>query len=96
MFYKNISCYVSTNPRDSFRLSFTIFFRLAEKVVEPNQKKYPWYHQQFRRVPTIDQCDSDDVVCDFEANTQFKRDRFKYKIDLFIDVVIKLVPMMIS
>ncbi|XP_022831323.1 NADH dehydrogenase [ubiquinone] 1 beta subcomplex subunit 10 [Spodoptera litura] len=49
------------------------YFR--EKVVEPNQKKYPWYHQKFRRVPTIDQCYDDDVVCDFEANAQFKRDR---------------------
>lgn len=48
---------------------------VAEKVVEPNQKKYPWYHRQYRRVPTIDQCYVDDVVCDFEANQQFKRDR---------------------
>ncbi|XP_072932053.1 NADH dehydrogenase [ubiquinone] 1 beta subcomplex subunit 10 [Epargyreus clarus] len=46
-----------------------------ERVVEPNQKQYPWYHQKFRRVPTIDQCYSDDVLCDFEANAQFKRDR---------------------
>ncbi|XP_013169085.1 PREDICTED: NADH dehydrogenase [ubiquinone] 1 beta subcomplex subunit 10 [Papilio xuthus] len=46
-----------------------------EKIVEPNQKKYPWYHRQFRRVPTIDQCYEDDPVCDFEANAQFKRDR---------------------
>lgn len=51
---------------------------VPEKVVEPNQKKYPWYHQQFRRVPTIDQCYTDDVVCDFEANQQFKRDRFVF------------------
>lgn len=47
----------------------------AEKIVEPNQKKYPWYHKQYRRVPTIDQCYTDDPVCDFEANAQFKRDR---------------------
>ncbi|CAD0199187.1 unnamed protein product [Chrysodeixis includens] len=46
-----------------------------EKVVLPNQKKYPWYHQKFRRVPTIDQCFDGDVLCDFEANAQFKRDR---------------------
>lgn len=52
-----------------------ICFLVAESVVVPNQKKYPWYHQQFRRVPTIDQCYTDDVVCDFEANSQFKRDR---------------------
>lgn len=46
-----------------------------ETIVEPNQTKYPWYHQQFRRVPTVDHCFDDDVVCDFEANSQFKRDR---------------------
>lgn len=47
----------------------------AESIVEPNQKKYAWYHQKFRRVPTIDQCYTDDVVCRFEADQQFRRDR---------------------
>lgn len=46
-----------------------------EKVVEPNRKQYPWYHQQFRRVPTIDQCYTDDYVCIFEADQQWKRDK---------------------
>ncbi|GLV40758.1 NADH dehydrogenase (ubiquinone) PDSW subunit [Carabus blaptoides fortunei] len=46
-----------------------------ESIVEPNRKVYPWYHQQFRRVPTIDQCYTDDVTCYFEANVQFKRDK---------------------
>ncbi|XP_061399652.1 NADH dehydrogenase [ubiquinone] 1 beta subcomplex subunit 10 [Musca vetustissima] len=46
-----------------------------ESIVEPNQKKYAWYHQQYRRVPTIDQCYTDDVVCRFEADQQFRRDR---------------------
>ncbi|EZA49570.1 NADH dehydrogenase [ubiquinone] 1 beta subcomplex subunit [Ooceraea biroi] len=48
---------------------------VREKFVEPNQKKYPWYHQQFRRVPTIDECYTDDVVCYVEANSQFCRDK---------------------
>ncbi|XP_050346401.1 NADH dehydrogenase [ubiquinone] 1 beta subcomplex subunit 10 [Nymphalis io] len=48
---------------------------MREKIVEPNQKKYAWYHRQYRRVPTIDQCYTDDVLCDYEANLQFKRDR---------------------
>ncbi|KAF2879572.1 hypothetical protein ILUMI_26597 [Ignelater luminosus] len=48
---------------------------VREKVVEPNQQHYPWYHQKFRRVPTIDQCYTDDPVCYFEANMQYKRDR---------------------
>lgn len=50
-------------------------FILPESIVEPNQKKYPWYHRQYRRVPTIDQCYTDDVVCRFEADQQFRRDR---------------------
>ncbi|XP_015516769.1 NADH dehydrogenase [ubiquinone] 1 beta subcomplex subunit 10 [Neodiprion pinetum] len=49
------------------------FFR--EKIVVPNQQHYPWYHQKFRRVPTIDECYMDDPVCSYEANIQFKRDK---------------------
>lgn len=48
---------------------------MIETIVEPNQKKYPWYHQQFQRVPTIDQCYMDDVCCQYEADMQFKRDK---------------------
>ncbi|CAO1303387.1 unnamed protein product [Diamesa serratosioi] len=68
------------NPMEGFANAFTSmidgpvsWFRGA--VVEPNRKVYPWYHQKFRRVPTIDQCYTDDAVCIFEANQQFKRDR---------------------
>lgn len=49
------------------------FFK--EKIVAPNQQKYPWYHQQFRRVPTADQCYEDDVCCLYEADCQYHRDR---------------------
>lgn len=49
------------------------FFR--EKIVEPNQQKYPWYHQKFRRVPTIDECYTDDLICYTEANYQYLRDK---------------------
>ncbi|XP_032673057.1 NADH dehydrogenase [ubiquinone] 1 beta subcomplex subunit 10 [Odontomachus brunneus] len=49
------------------------YFR--EKIVLPNQKKYPWYHQKYRRVPNIDECYNDDVVCYTEANSQFLRDK---------------------
>ncbi|XP_076391152.1 NADH dehydrogenase (ubiquinone) PDSW subunit [Megachile rotundata] len=49
------------------------YFR--ENIVLPNQKKYPWYHQKFRRVPTIDECHELDVVCIQEANSQFLRDK---------------------
>ncbi|XP_015588606.1 NADH dehydrogenase [ubiquinone] 1 beta subcomplex subunit 10 [Cephus cinctus] len=46
-----------------------------DKIVKPNQQYYPWYHQKFRRVPTIDTCYTDDPVCFFEANIQFRRDK---------------------
>ncbi|EFN83152.1 NADH dehydrogenase [ubiquinone] 1 beta subcomplex subunit 10 [Harpegnathos saltator] len=49
------------------------YFR--EKIVLPNQKKYPWYHQKYRRVPNIDECYTHDIVCYTEANIQFKRDK---------------------
>nr|XP_012234170.1 PREDICTED: NADH dehydrogenase [ubiquinone] 1 beta subcomplex subunit 10 [Linepithema humile] len=48
---------------------------VREKFVVPNQKKYPWYHQQYRRVPNIDECYTDDLVCYTEANAQFFRDK---------------------
>uniref|UniRef100_A0A481SWH6 NADH dehydrogenase [ubiquinone] 1 beta subcomplex subunit 10 n=1 Tax=Nicoletia phytophila TaxID=1350298 RepID=A0A481SWH6_9INSE len=50
-----------------------VWFR--EKIVEPNRPTYYWYHRKFRRVPTIDECYTDDSVCQFEANQQFKRDK---------------------
>ncbi|XP_046991510.1 NADH dehydrogenase [ubiquinone] 1 beta subcomplex subunit 10 [Schistocerca americana] len=50
-----------------------IWFR--EKVVEPNRPTYYWYHRKMRRVPTIDECYTDDAVCYLEANAQFKRDK---------------------
>lgn len=48
---------------------------IVETIVVPNQKSYPWYHQTYRRVPTIDECYTDDAVCKFEANQQFRRDK---------------------
>jgi len=58
---------------DTFIIKPTTIFR--EKIVEPNRKEYPWYHRQFRRVPEIDECYTDDVKCIFEADEQYKRDR---------------------
>ena len=46
------------------------------KVVDPNRgESYPWYHRQYNRVPGIEECYTEDVVCREEANFQFKRDR---------------------
>lgn len=57
------------------KIVYLWFLWILESIVEPNQKKSVWYHQQFRRVPTIDQCYTDDAVCKFEADQQFRRDR---------------------
>ncbi|XP_046449162.1 NADH dehydrogenase [ubiquinone] 1 beta subcomplex subunit 10-like [Daphnia pulex] len=46
-----------------------------ESVVTPNRPDHVYYHQKFRRVPTIDQCYTDDPVCRFEAQQQFNRDK---------------------
>ncbi|KAG8249967.1 mitochondrial respiratory chain complex I assembly [Homalodisca vitripennis] len=48
----------------------------VKTVVEPNRKEYHWYHQKFRRVPTVDQCYDDDPVCKWEAMQQFHRDQY--------------------
>jgi len=51
-----------------------IWFR--EKIVEPRRNDYPWYHRQFRRVPTIDECYTDDYKCVYEADHQYQRDKW--------------------
>jgi NADH dehydrogenase (ubiquinone) 1 beta subcomplex subunit 10 len=56
--------------------STVVTFNFSEKIVVPNQKDYAWYHQRYRRVPTIDECYTDDPVCQHEAQLQFKRDKY--------------------
>ncbi|XP_050032473.1 NADH dehydrogenase [ubiquinone] 1 beta subcomplex subunit 10 [Dermacentor andersoni] len=70
-------------PRNGFEKTMHAFYAafdvpvtwLREKIVEPNRADYNWYHRKYRRVPTIDECYTDDLMCKFEANEQFKRDR---------------------
>ncbi|RNA16281.1 NADH dehydrogenase [ubiquinone] 1 beta subcomplex subunit 10-like, partial [Brachionus plicatilis] len=59
------------------------FFR--EKFVEKNRNEYPYYHRNYPRVPTIDQCAYGDHICFFEANEQYFRDR---KVDKFITQIL--------
>lgn len=74
---------MDTDSQNAFqRFMKTIYYLLdtpveyvREKIVVPNQQKYPWYHQQFRRVPTIDECYELDMVCRWEAQKQYERDR---------------------
>jgi len=46
-----------------------------ESIVDPYRSYYPWYHRQFRRVPEIDSCYTDDYKCFYEADMQYKRDK---------------------
>ncbi|CAH8532750.1 unnamed protein product [Schistosoma turkestanicum] len=49
------------------------FFR--EQVVNKVRTPYPYYHKRYDRVPTIDQCLTNDLACFEEANQQYHRDR---------------------
>nr|CAG4641390.1 EOG090X0LTN [Eulimnadia texana] len=70
-------------PRNSFEAFCRSVYSLVdtpvtwfrEQVVTPNRPDTKYYHQKFRRVPTIDECYTDDRVCHFEAEHQFKRDK---------------------
>ncbi|KAL7645588.1 UNVERIFIED_CONTAM: hypothetical protein RMT77_003974 [Armadillidium vulgare] len=72
--------YVDPNPLGKFIKSVSnivnapvVWFR--ETIVVPNRPQYYWYHKKFRRVPTIDECYTDDIICCTEAEEQFKRDK---------------------
>jgi len=41
-----------------------------------SRNKLQYYHRHYRRVPTIDMCEIGDEICFFEAEEQFRRDRF--------------------
>ena len=68
------------------KLFFFLSLFSTEKVVEPlhSRNKFYYYHRQFQRVPTIDECEVDEPLCIFEANEQFRRDRSVFLMTLFI------------
>ncbi|XP_033740243.1 NADH dehydrogenase [ubiquinone] 1 beta subcomplex subunit 10-like [Pecten maximus] len=53
----------------------TTFIKESVDKIRGEKKTVPYYHRRFNRVPTIDECYTDDELCRFEANQQFKRDR---------------------
>uniref|UniRef100_C1L7L5 NADH dehydrogenase [ubiquinone] 1 beta subcomplex subunit 10 n=1 Tax=Schistosoma japonicum TaxID=6182 RepID=C1L7L5_SCHJA len=44
-------------------------------VVDKVRTPYPYYHKRYNRVPTVDQCLTDDFACLEEADQQYRRDR---------------------
>lgn len=60
---------------NSFQLTRTFSLFVLENIVLPNRQGNVYYHRKFLRVPTVDECYVDDVLCAFEANQQWKRDR---------------------
>ncbi|XP_029433440.1 NADH dehydrogenase [ubiquinone] 1 beta subcomplex subunit 10 [Rhinatrema bivittatum] len=49
-----------------------------EWVERQRSRKFYYYHQKFRRVPDLTECEVGDYLCQFEANIQWKRD---HKVD---------------
>ena len=70
--YQNIEEDVNSNYV-VFRALDTMFKQpvqwFRKTVVEPSRgESYSWYHREFRRVPTIDECYMDDIPCRFNIS----------------------------
>jgi len=68
----------------AFELPATTLHNAFESLRAPKTNRF--YHQQFRRVPEIWECGTEDKICVFEAESQFRRDK---KVDAEIIKVIE-------
>jgi len=62
------------------KLGYTVLVEptvwIRKNIIEKNRgEAEPFYHRRYRRVPTIDECYVDDVICRTEAQEQFMRDK---------------------
>lgn len=49
---------------------------IRENIVLPNRgEKYYWYHKKYEKALPIDECFTDDFVCIYEADIEYKRNR---------------------
>ncbi|ROL42961.1 NADH dehydrogenase [ubiquinone] 1 beta subcomplex subunit 10 [Anabarilius grahami] len=62
----------------------TTFRGIIESI--QGDKKSHYYHQKFRRVPELTQCQEGDYLCYYEAEMQWRRD---YKVDQEIVKVVQ-------
>uniref|UniRef100_A0A3B4Z6U2 NADH dehydrogenase [ubiquinone] 1 beta subcomplex subunit 10 n=1 Tax=Seriola lalandi dorsalis TaxID=1841481 RepID=A0A3B4Z6U2_SERLL len=68
----------------SVDLPVTTFRDVVDSIRAKNKAVY--YHQKFRRVPDLTECQQGDYVCYYEAEMQWRRD---YKVDQEIVKVIQ-------
>ncbi len=71
---------------------YVVFF--LERIIEPLRARNSpvYYHRKYNRVPTVDECDVDDMVCVYEATDQMNRDRFDMNTTQKIVLYLKFAP----
>lgn len=71
----------------AFQRSATNF--IVERIVEPLHDKYkqPYYHRKLNRVPELDECVVNDLGCFYEANNQFRLDKYAFLVSSNIKII---------
>ena len=73
----------------AYEYPLDVAHKFFDKLSVTKPRRY--YHQKFNRVPNIWECHTDDAICIYEAESQFRRDR---KVDQeILDLIEKRVEM---